>query len=115
MLPIPVATQKWPHTWRKHCEGAHIPHASLPTVTDGIEKQAINTLVNALDNLSLSIGIGTTQGAPIPTQDGHLKDEQRQTLSLSVRYNINHLASKQMVLSTHASEQPRCDLSYTAF
>lgn len=64
-------------------EQTAIKKGRLLLITDGIEESDINKIEQQLNsNLSLSIlAIGTTAGAPIPTGDGYLKDNNGHIVS----------------------------------
>tara|TARA_R110002110_G_scaffold415821_1_gene656775 strand:+ start:103047 stop:104858 length:1812 start_codon:yes stop_codon:yes gene_type:complete len=59
-------------------ENAQLTDASILLVTDGINRADINAISEIINNTQhqlLILGVGTEEGAPIPTEDGFLRDQ----------------------------------------
>jgi len=67
-------------------ENAQYDHGDLVLITDGVPADAIATIKSTLPpSMRLSIlGVGTTQGAPVPTQSGYLTDEAQNIIMASL-------------------------------
>lgn len=59
-------------------DNAQISEASIMLITDGINRAditAISGLINSTQHQLLILGVGTEEGAPIPTAEGFLRDQ----------------------------------------
>ncbi|MBX2807543.1 MAG: VWA domain-containing protein [Cellvibrionaceae bacterium] len=83
LLPVPGSNVEMSLELAKDLlRNSQLQQGSLLLVTDNITPAAIKTLEKNLgDSLQLLIlGMGTDKGAPIPSENGHLKDSKQQTI-----------------------------------